>query len=190
MAIGLLNTTIDQLSKYIFIGHEILERISGRPRFDLSGILHLDVGKTRTHSFLILKRDIETFLDICCEIELGKNGIFNFIFNYADESNFDMLRLDNRDGPKTPNALLSSKQKHHWYIIAKAAQLQPPQGLINLRVTIDMQNRQFLFNVNGADYSFSNKHGPVNLFNGFNKGLRVGWFNEIAPVKISNLQIQ
>ena len=55
MAIGLLNSTIDRLSKYIFIGHEILEKISGRPRYDLLRIHHLDVSNTRTHSFVTLK---------------------------------------------------------------------------------------------------------------------------------------
>lgn len=190
IAIGLLNSTIDQLSRFIFIGHEILERISGRPRYDLSRVLHLDVGKTRTHSFVILKRNIETFLDLRCELELGKNAIFNFVFNFADESNFNMLRLDNRDAQRTPNALLSSKQKHHWYIVAEADHKQPPQGLINLRVSIDTSRRRFLFNVNGTDYSFTSKQVTIDLFAQFKEGLRVGWFNEIDPVKIVNLQIR
>jgi hypothetical protein len=190
IAIGLLNSTIDQLSKYIFIGHEILEKISGRPRYDLSRVLHLDVGKTKTHSFVILKRDITNYLDLSCELELGKNAIFNFVFNFADESNFDMLRLDNRDNQGTPNALLSSRQKHHWYIVAEADHRQPPQGLVNLQVRVDSSKNQFTFNVNGTDYSFNNKNGTIDLFPQFKAGLKVGWFNEIDPVKIINLKIQ
>jgi hypothetical protein len=190
MAIGLLNTTIDQLSKYIFIGHEILEIISGRPRYDLSRIHHLDVSSTRTHSFVILKRKIDTILDLQCELELGKNAIFNFVFNFVDESNFNMLRLDNRDNPMTPNALLSSKQKHHWFIVAEADQKQPPPGPIKLEVKIDTSINLFLFNVTDVSYSFSNTDGTVDLFSQFKKGLQVGWFNEVEPVKVTNLKIK
>jgi hypothetical protein len=190
MAIGLLNSTIDQLSKYIFVGHEMLEVISGRPRYDLSRIHHLDVANTRTHSFVILKRKIDTHLDVRCELELGMNAIFNFVFNFVDESNFSMLRLDNRDSPRTPNALLSSKQKHHWFIVAEADKKQPPQGLINLEVNIDTSKKLFLFNVAGVSYSFTNTQGPVDLFSQFKKGLQVGWFNEVEPVKLINLEIE
>ena len=190
IAIGLLNSTIDQLSSYIFIGHEILEKISGQPRYDLSRIHHLDVSNTRTHSFVTLKRKINTYLNVRCELELGKNAIFNFVFNFVDESNFNMLRLDNRDNPRTPNALLSSKQKHHWYIVAEADQKQPPQGLIHLEVKIDTSKNLFLFNVDGVGYSFANAQGPVDLFSQFKRGLQVGWFNENNLVKIINLQIQ
>ena len=137
-----------------------------------------------------LKRKIDTHLDVRCELELVKNAIFNFVFNFVDETNFSMLRLDNRDSPSTPNALLSSKQKHYWYIVAEADQKQPPQGLINLEVKIDTSKKLFQFNVNGVGYSFANAQGAVDLFSQFKKGLQVGWFNEIDPVKIHNLQIQ
>jgi hypothetical protein len=190
MAIGLLNSTIDQLSKYIFIGHEILEKISGRPRYDLSKVHHLDVSNTRTHSFVTLKRKIHDHLDVGCELELGKSAIFNFVFNFVEEGDFSMVRLDNRNNPSTPNALLSSKQRHHWYIVAEADRKQPPEGLFNLEVKIDTSKKLFLFNVNGAAYSFANAQGAVDLFSQFRKGLRVGWFNEIDPVKIMNLKIQ
>jgi hypothetical protein len=62
MALGLLNATIDQMSNYIFIGSEILTSIPGRPRFDLSKVLHLDLSNTRTHSFTLLKRRIKSDL--------------------------------------------------------------------------------------------------------------------------------
>ncbi len=61
MALGLLNATIDQISKYIFIGPEILVKITGRPRYDLSKVLHLDTAETRTHSFLVIKRKIDSW---------------------------------------------------------------------------------------------------------------------------------
>ena len=190
MAIGLLNATIDQISKYIFIGSEILERVTGRPRFDLSKVLHLDTSDARTDSFLILKRKIDSALNLSFDLDLGKNAIFNFVFNYVDDSNFKMLRLDNRNHQRTPNSLLYSKQKFHWYIVAKADHEQPPEGVISLKIEIDTEKNRFLYTVNGDNYKFSKEDGKkVDLFQEFKKGLRVGWFNEIDPVKLYNIKI-
>ena len=190
MAIGLLNATIDQISKYIFIGSEILERVTGHPRFDLSKVLHLDTSDARTDSFLILKRKIDSALNLSFDLDLGKDAIFNFVFNYVDDSNFKMLRLDNRDRPRTPNSLLYSKQKFHWFIVAKADHEQPPEGVISLKIEIDTEKNRFLYTVNGDSYKFSKEDGKeVDLFQEFKKGLRVGWFNEIDPVKLSNIKI-
>jgi hypothetical protein len=190
MAIGLLNTTIDQFSKYIFIGQEIFEIISGRPRYDLSRDHCLEVCNTRTHSFVTLKRKINTNLDVRCQLILENNSVFNFVFNFVNDSNFSMLRLDKRNRPDTPNALLSCKQKHYWKIVAPACPKQLPQGPINLEVKIDTSKKLFRLNVNGFDYAFANEQGTVNLFSLFKGGLQVGWFNEVDPVIINNLQIQ
>lgn len=84
MALGLLNATIDQISKYIFIGPQIGERISGSPRFDLFRVLHLDLANTRTHSFMVLKRKIDSKLDLKFDLELGQDAVFNFVFNFVD----------------------------------------------------------------------------------------------------------
>lgn len=190
MAMGLLNATIDQISKYIFIGTEILETVTGSPRFDLSRVLHLDTSDVRTESFLILRRKIKSTLSLSLDLELGKNAIFNFVFNYVDDSNFKMLRLDNRKGTRTPNSLLYSQQKDDWDIEAIADQVQPPEGIISLKIEIDAKNNRFLFTVNGDDYKFY-KDGDkeVNLFQEFREGLRVGWFNELYPVKLFNIKI-
>lgn len=190
MALGLLNATIDQISNYIFIGPEILERVSGRPRFDLSKVLHLDLSDTRTHSFMILKRRIDSKLDLQFDLDLGSKALFNFIFNFVDDSNFRMLRLDNREQERTPNALLYSKQKFHWYIVAKADQAQPPQGIIRIAIFINFNERRFTFKVNGHTYKFSSENGKeIDLFSELKKGLRIGWFNEGGPVKLSNIHI-
>jgi hypothetical protein len=192
IALGLLNSTIDQLSKYIFIGKETLQKISGRPRYDKSRILHLDLSATRTNSFVILKRGIDTSLKIDYEVEMGDKAVLNFVFNYMDESNFNMLRLDNRDNPRTPNALLYSRQKDIWHILGEASQRQPPQGPVIVQIKIDIANQRFSFKVNGIDqaYAYADAQGPINLFGLFKKGLQIGWFNEVEPVKIMNLQIQ
>ena len=99
MAIGLLNATLDQIAKHIFIEAEIFERISGRPRFDLSRQLNLEMIKNiPTNSFMVSKREINAKFNLNCNVELGEDGVFNFIFNCVDESNFKMLRIDSRKG--------------------------------------------------------------------------------------------
>ena len=182
-----------QISKYIFIGPEILVKITGRPRYDLSKVLHLDTAETRTHSFLIIKRKIDSLLDISLNVELSADSVFNFVFNYVDESNFKMLRLDNRDLQRTPNSLLYSKQKYDWHIVGVAENKQPPDGTINLIIRIDISKKEFSFNVNGDKYKFKffrKNGGIIDLFQEFQKGLNVGWFNEVNPVKLSSIKIK
>lgn len=190
MALGLLNATIDQISKYIFIGPEILVKITGRPRYDLSKVLHLDTAETRTHSFLIIKRKIDSLLDISLNVELSADSVFNFVFNYVDENNFKMLRLDNRNLQRTPNSLLYSKQKYDWHIVGVAENKQAPDGTISLRIQVDISKKKFTFIVNGESYNFFKKDGEkIDLFQEFQKGLNVGWFNEVNPVKLSSIKI-
>lgn len=190
MAIGLLNATIDQISKYIFIGSEILQKVSGRPMFDLSKVLHLDTANIRTHSFVVLKRRIDSDFNLKFDLELGNRAIFNLVFNFVDDSNFKMLRLDNRDQDRTPNAFLYSRQRLHWYIVAEAEEKQPPQGVVKVEIDIKTGENRFLFKVNGQPYTFSKKNGEkVDLAKEFRAGLKIGWFNEIEPVKLSNIQI-
>jgi len=188
MALGLLNATIDQISQYIFIGTEMFERISGRPRFDLSKVLHLDTAETPTHSFMLLKRKIDSNFHLKFNVDLDNNAILNFVFNFMDEGNFKMLRLDNRDFESTPNALLCSKQKFHWNIISKAKQKQPPRGPFDVEILINSVNKQFEFIVQDEKYYFIGTK-IKGLFPEFRKGLRIGWFNEEGPVKLSNIEI-
>ena len=190
MAIGLLNATIEQLSNSIFIGAEILETISGHPRLDLSKVLHLDLANTRTHSFSVLKRNIDSKLEIEFEIDLDAGGLFNFVFNYLDDSSFKMLRLDSRESTRTPNALLYSKQRYHWNVVGEAEEKQPPQGVFGVSIYIDFNEQKFTFSVNGKPYKFfKTNNKEINLFPELKKGLRVGWFNEERPVKMYKIKI-
>ena len=188
MALGLFNATIEQISKYIFIGTEIFERVSGRPRLDLSRVLHLDVSNTRTHSFMVTKRKIKGRFKVKFDLDLGQNGIFNFVFNFIDEGNFKMLRLDNRNLPKTPNALLYCKQKYYWEIEAEAIQKQPPGGTFKVEILVDENEKKFALKVNGEEYSFECDGKKRDLFPEFKPG-KMGWFNEVGPVKLFNLEM-
>ena len=123
------------------------------------------------------------------DLDLTENAIFNFVFNFIDDSNFKMLRLDTRNLNRTPNALLYNKQKFGWYIVAKADQEQPPEGIINLAVKIDASRKNFLFQVNGDNYKFFKNNREVDLFQEYKEGCNIGWFNENGPVKLSNILI-
>jgi len=191
MALGLLNATIDQLSNYIFIGTEILATISGRPRFDLFKVLHLDMSNTRTHSFTLLKRKIDSDLRLAYDVDLGQGAVLNFVFNFVDDGNFNMLRLDSRENTRTPNALLHSRQKYHWNIVYEADSKQPPTGVFGVEISISFTNKEFKFVVDGASYKFFDaKNKEIDLFSELKKGFQIGWFNEEVPVKLSNIEIK
>jgi hypothetical protein len=101
-----------------------------------------------------------------------------------------MLRLDNRNLQRTPNSLLYTKQKYDWHIISEAENKQPPDGTINLSIKIDISKKEFAFIVNGENYKFFKKNREqLDLFQEFQKGLNVGWFNEVNPVKLSSIKI-
>ena len=124
------------------------------------------------------------------EIDLDVGGLFNFVFNYRDDSSFKMLRLDSRESTPTPNALLYSKQRHKWNIAGKAEEQNPPQGVFDISIHIDFNEQNFTFSVNGNPYKFfkaSNKE--IDLFSELKEGLRIGWFNEERPVKMYNIKI-
>jgi hypothetical protein len=107
-------------------------------------------------------------LDISLNVELSTDSIFNFVFNYVDESNFKMLRLDNRDLQRTPNSLLYTKQKYDWHIVGVAENKQPPEGTISLKIRIDTSKKEFAFIVNGENYKFFGKNGEkIDLFQEF-----------------------
>lgn len=188
IAIGLLNATIDQTSKCVFLGTEIFERISGRPRYDPSKVLHLDLANVRTHSFMVLKRKIDKTLKIRFKIDLGENGVFNFVFNYFDEGNFKMLRLDNRNSEGTPNALLYCKQPFYWEIEAEASDKQPPEGELSIEIFINYSTKIFSFKINGKAYRFFKRSNEIKLFNELKPSIRIGWFNEVSPVKLWNIK--
>ncbi|MBL7204351.1 MAG: hypothetical protein ISS63_08460 [Desulfobacteraceae bacterium] len=137
-----------------------------------------------------MKRKIDSEFNVKFDLELGKSGIFNFVFNFVDDSNFNMLRLDSRDQERTPNALLFSRQRFHWYIVAEAEERQPPHGVLRLEIEIKTGENRFRFMVNGKQYTFFKENGEkVDLTEEFRAGFKVGWFNENAPVKLSNIEI-
>ena len=190
MALGLLNATIDQISKYIFIGTKIFETISGRPRYDLSNVLHLDLANIRTNSFMVSKHKIDSLIKCKFILELGEKGVFNFVFNFSDIGSFKMLRLDNRKMDNTRNSLLYCKQPFYWDFEADADEKNPPSGEIQVEIEINKITKIFVLKVNGKNYKFIKGGREINLIDELDHKLKIGWFNEVAPVKLANLEIQ
>jgi hypothetical protein len=191
MALGLLNATMDQISKYLFIGTKIFEIISGRPRYDLSNTLHLDMADryVRTNSFMVLKHAHTPIMKSKFNLELGENSVFNFVFNFSDIGAFKMLRLDKRKGPGERNALLYCKQPYLWDFEADAEDKNPPSGEIEVETEVNTDTKKFIFLVNGKAYKFNKGGREINLYDEFDPNLKIGWFNEKEAIKLKNLEI-
>ena len=192
MALGLLNKTIQNLDRNIFIGKHIFEKLAGTPYYDSSKMLHLKLDTTPLHSFLILTKPISQKLLITFDLELSPNSLLNFIFNYINEGDFKMVRLDKRPIAQFPNSVLKSTQKYVWHEILIAKPQKPPEKeQFSVRIGIDFPNRVFEFTVDGQACTFEDSKGNAKqLFDQVNLSTRVGFFNEEGPAKLSNIAIE
>ncbi len=191
MALGLLNVTLSYLSQNIFIGKDIYQKVAGSPDYDKEHVLHLNWDRTRLYSFITTKSIVTESLSLSFNLELPHNSIFNFVFNFKDDGNFKMLRLDNRRHPDKPNCLLRCTQRYFWIPIMFAKDKHPPlkKAIFPVDIEIDKSKKLFQFKVDGKEYQFVDKQGKIsNLFAEFTPGLKVGFFNEIGPVKLHNIE--
>lgn len=191
MALGLLNATINHLAQYVFIDKEIFRKLAGKPDYDSSRVLHLKVGNTPLHSFLVLNRKVSNTLCLNFDLELTESSVFNFVFNFKDEDNFKMLRLDSRRYERTPNSVLYCTEKYLWKIMLRAKPLHPPRKpLLPVEIKIDFPKKVFSLDVDGDSYSFEDKkdNGRA-LFDEINRDLKIGLFNELGTVRLSNIRL-
>jgi len=192
MALGLLNATLENLSHNIFIGKEIYQKVAGNPDYDKNKVLHLNLDRTRVHSFVITKRHITNKLSLSFDLEFQGKSVFNFVFNFKDDGSFKMLRLDNRREQKTPNCLLHCTQRYFWREELISEDPYPPnKPIFPVQVEIDRGKRLFRFSVDGKDYTFKDGSGvKVDIFNEFKSDLQIGFFNEVGPVKLQNIKLK
>lgn len=191
MALGLLNATIQNLDRNVFIGKHIFEKIAGTPYYDSSKLLHLRFDTTPHRSFLLLKQSVSQSFLITFDFELTRKSILNFVFNYVNEGDFKMVRLDNRPFRNYPNSVLKSTQKYLWHEILLAKPRKPPEKeKINVKIKIDFSNRVFDLEVDGQVYTFNDFNGNAKqLFDQLTNPTRIGFFNEEDTVKLSNILI-
>ena len=193
LALGLLNVTIQNLERNIFIGKHIFEKVSGNPNYDsTSNVLRLEADATPHNSFIVLNRSVSEKLIITFDLDLPDRSLLNFVFNFVEEGDFKMVRLDNRRNSAYPNAVLRSSQKYLWnYYLVADPRLLPEKDNFSVRIEIDIPQKLFEFIVDGKSYQFSKKDGKQSyLFNEIEKGRKVGFFNEVGPTKLSSLNIE
>lgn len=191
MALGLLNATLGYLSHNIFIGKEIFHKVAGNPDYDGNKVLYLNLDRTRVHSFLVTKRNIKDTLSLSFDLELPAKSVFNFVFNFRNDGNFKMLRLDNRRETKTPNYLLHCTQKYFWRPIYRAQSEYPPdKKIFPIKIEINILDQLLKIMVDGIDYLYVNDSGEIiDLFDELTPDLKVGFFNELGPVKLHNINL-
>jgi len=190
MSLGLLNSTLSFLSKNIFIGKDTYQKVAGSPDYDKDNVLHLKLDRTRLHSFLTTKSTVAESFSLSFDLELPAQSIFNFVFNFKDDGNFKMLRLDNRRNPKTPNCLLYCTQRYVWDTIMNFKDREPPSKTIfPVNIEIGKSKKLFRFIVDGKEYQLVDNQGKTSdLFAEFKPGLKVGFFNENRTVKLHNIE--
>lgn len=192
MALGLLNATIQNLGLNVFIGKRVFEKIAGTPQYEHPNVIHLQVGVSRHHSFIVLKEPVAEKVHINFDLAFSAESLLNFVFNYENEANFKMLRLDDRDSPGYINGVLACSQKYLWRMLLHATPPNPPKRK-NLRVEIRIDIPAKLFNllVDGVHYLFKDNRGTQqDLFGQIEAGKRIGLFNEVGDVRLSDIQIQ
>lgn len=191
MAIGLLNATVSYLDRYNFIDKEIFEKVAGNPEYDSSRSLQLRLDKTPLHSFLVWNKLVPNKLILNFDLDLPKDSVFNFVFNYKNDASFKMIRLDNRHIYK--NCVLHCTQKYFWRkrLIAEPESL-PDKPILPVEIIIDFDSKVFSFTVDRTLYSFKDKDTRNNrsLFDELKTQLKIGFFNEVGPVSLSNIRVR
>ncbi len=198
MASGLLNTTIEQLSYYLFIEKQIFSVKAGYPDYYESRkgkVLNFQLDPNRANrlnSFVLISEPIKKFVKLTFELNMQPSSIFNFVFNYRNEGDFKMLRLDNRDddNPHYVNSILYCTQKQYWHQHLKSKIEKPPPEPALVNLEIDFDKNLFNFSVNKQKYTFTDRAGnDVELHSLIEPRLQIGFFNEIGSVEIKDLEI-
>lgn len=117
--------------------------------------------------------------------------MFNFVFNYSDDSDFKFLRLDNRKKDYYPNLVLKSSQKYSWKEFLLVYPERPPDiEHFHVQIYIDFPNWQFDFVADNQTYMFEKSdENYYDLLYEIHQSKRIGFFNEVGPLSLSNIEI-
>jgi hypothetical protein len=193
MALGLLNATIQSLDRNIIVGKQLFEKVAGIPRSDSQGMIDLPRAGTRHHSFIVLRKPVDSRLQLTFNADISPHGLLNFVFDYTNPGDFRMLRFDTRPDERCRNGVLRSTQRYWWnYELHAVPAKAPANKETHVRIDIDFQTAIFTCIVDGAQYAFINESDgtPSGLSEKVHPGRRIGFFNEEDTVKISNLTIK
>lgn len=84
-------------------------------------------------------------------------------------------------------------QKYFWRERLIADPESPPDKLVlPVEIKIDFKNKDFSFTVDGNPYNFKDKDTKRdrNLFDELKSNLKIGFFNEVGPVNLSNIRFK
>lgn len=191
LALGLLNATVGLLSGMIFIGDYTFRTVEGIPDY-YSEILRLQLHETRLHSCLVYDKPVSKEASLSFDLQLPPRAVFNFIFNFRSIGDFKMIRLDTREKDRDEvNSILYCTQRYFWDQVLFAEDPHPPKKTsIPVTIKIDFGKRLFEFVVDGTPYKFKDQKGTGrNLIDEIEPDLKIGFFNEIRPVNLSNIKL-
>jgi hypothetical protein len=192
-------TTLDELQAIdlgpqtdLFVGKHFFEKIAGSPRYDSRNGLRLEKGITQHHSFIVLRGRLTQRLRFTCDVDMSHDAVLNFVFNYVNDGNFMMLRLDSRLSEDCPNAVLRSTQRYDWkFVLWATPRKLPANAKFPIEIEIDIPQRLFRLVVDGTPYFFEdNSQNKSDLFGQIKLGTKVGFFNEKNSVQLSNVKIE
>lgn len=182
IAIGILNNTLLHLDCFRFIEGATWKVISGCPAYSLSNskLRLLRVSGVRTCSFITTKHYMKQDFNIEFDAIFHGRGILNFVYNFASEENFLMIRIDKRE--KCDDGLLVCTKKHFWRTKAKFIK-SPDLDNYEHRIYIKIVGNSLEFNVDGSKLQIENGNWD------YNPAMGIGFFNEGLEVDIENLRV-
>jgi len=182
VALGLMNHTISKLEGIRFLEEKIWRVLSGIPVYS-AGQKKIDFRASYpipTHSFMVTEDYVGNNLEVSFDLHMGDYHVFNFVFNYADEEKFHMLRFETRKNEFC--GLLHCDHKYAWRLIEEykgkwdVKTVEPN----NVRIRIDSGDLKVYLNGNEQ---LQGKKIPCDNQKG------IGFFNEVNSVYISNLSV-
>lgn len=181
LAIGILNTTLLHFDQLRFIEGGTWRVISGNPQYTLSNHqLTLPRYKSNTHSFILTDHLVNKNFRIEFNASIPEGTILNFIYNFASDDSFNMIRIDKR---KTPDdGLLICTDKFQWRQKTSFTS-SPNPSVYNHKILIEANGNSFKFEVDGSELTLQTDSWNYNPNN------KLGFFNEIRQVKIEKLKI-
>lgn len=181
VSLGILNHTLNTLGGLRFIRNNVWKVISGEPTYELSSdVIEFKRGNTRTDSFIVTENFVGKEINVEFDLTLSGSGLLNFVYNYEQDSTFDMLRFDARN--ENDNGFLHCKHYAEWEYLEKFN--YPLNKNIPNKISIRCSADKFNIAINNQKIELV----KVNQCTKFDKNKRIGFFNELASLTVNKLR--
>lgn len=180
VSLGILNHILNTLGGLRFIRGNVWYVISGEPIYESSSdVIDFKRGTTRTDSFIVTKDFIGKDINVEFNLILSSNGLLNFVYNYGDDSTFNMLRFDARN--ENDNGFLMCKHYAEWEYLERfkyTLNINTPN-----KIEVYCSANEFIIKINGDKIDLTNEYTK------FDKDKKIGFFNELNSLTIDKLKI-